>query len=236
MEDYRRVFLPLAVVVYGLIPYVTGSWTALVLALMATGFTYAAVPSLHSPASDDFSSTIEEFEAQNQLQYGFGELRDQIRATIDASEGLKHAVLTKDLLPRVDKLLDQRLLSSLKRKVSLERILATTDPARLEEDRRKAVDRAALIKSDKVRGELARSAALSKSMLENYGKISELLNIYNVQIRNMQKVLQNMNMKIATMAFDDGGLGALREPLDTLDEELLVMERSFKEFDLTFTV
>ncbi len=236
MADQRKVFLPMAGALFLAIPLLSGSLSTLFLALFGTAFTYFALPALHSPSSEDMSRGIEEFEAQNQLTYGFGTIRDQIHATIAASEGLKQTVLTKDLLPRVDRLLDQKLLSILKRKVSLERILATTDPARLEEDRRRAIDRASLIKSDAVRGELARGAALSRSMLDNYQKISELLNIYNVQIRNLQKVLLNLNMKIATMAFkdDDLGLGPLREPLDAIDEEMEVMERSFKEFDVMF--
>lgn len=233
LSDNRLVFLPLALLVFGLIPVATGSMAGLALALVGTVFSYFAIPSLHSPGSEDLSKCIEEFEAQNQLAYGFGNIRDQIRATIAASEGVKQAVLSRDLLPRIDRLLDQKLLSILKRKVSLERILATTDPARLEEERKKTLERASLIKSDAVRTELARSATLASSMLDNYARIAELLNIYNVQIRNLQKVLLNLNMKIAATAFDDGGLDSIRMPLDAIDQEMEIMERSFREIDVT---
>ncbi|MBI4870552.1 MAG: hypothetical protein HY814_03190 [Candidatus Riflebacteria bacterium] len=232
MSEQRLVFLPLAFLMFAMIPWLAGSAVPLVLALLGTAFTYCALPSLHSPASEDLSRSIEEFEAHNQLTYGFGNIRDQIRATISASDGAKQMVLTRELMPRINHLLDKKLLSILKRKVSLERIMATTDPNRLEDDRKRALDRAALVKSDAVRGELARSAALSKSMQDNYQKIAELLNVYNVQIRNLQKVLLNLNMKIAASAFNDGGLDSIREPLDALDQEMEVLERSFKDFDL----
>ncbi|MBI4868956.1 MAG: hypothetical protein HY816_18605 [Candidatus Wallbacteria bacterium] len=230
--DNRYVFLPLAALMFALIPIATGSVAAGMLAGLATAFAYFALPALHSPASEDLSRSIEEFEAQNQLGYGFGTIREQIRATIAASENAKRGVLGRELLPRIDRLLDERLLAVLKRKVSLERIMATTDPSKLEEERRKAIDRASLIKSDAVRGELARSAALSKAMIENYQKIAELLNVYNVQVRNLQKVLLNLNMKVAASAFNDGGLDTIREPLDALDHEVEFLEKSFRELDL----
>ncbi|MBI3891614.1 MAG: hypothetical protein HY303_08805 [Candidatus Wallbacteria bacterium] len=232
LADNRRVFLPLAGLLYVVIGLASGSVGMTGLAVLATAFTYFALPSLHSPTSEDMSASIEEFEAQNQLGYGFGIIRDQIRSTIGASDAAKRAVLGRELMPRIDKLLDERLLAVLKRKVSLERILATTDPSRLEEERRKAIDRASLIKSDAVRGELARSAALSKAMIDNYQKIAELLNIYNVQVRNLQKVLLNLNMKIAASAFNDGGLDTIREPLEALDHEVEFLEKSFRELDL----
>jgi hypothetical protein len=231
LMDNQRVFLPLAALMYLAIPMATGSLFGLVLALLGTGFTYCALPSLHSPESEDGSRGIEEFEAQNQLTYGFGGIREQIRGTIAASDGIKQSLLTKELLPRIDQLLDKKLLSILRRKVSLERIMASTDPMRLEDDRKRALDRATVVKSDAVRSELARSAVLSKAMMDNYQRVGELLNVYNVQIRNLQKVLLNLNMKIAASAFNDGGLDSIRQPLDALDQELDMLERSFKDVD-----
>lgn len=158
-------------------------------------------------------------------------LRGEIRRTITAGDKDRGGILARNLLPKIEGLIDHKLASLKRKKMSLDQVHRNSNPREIRADIERLERETAAETDPGLHKALEKSLSISRAMLENHEKIEKMRRLYDVQEQIIVKILKNLNMKIATLNLSDGSSASVERDIEKIESEVKVIEDSFVDVD-----